>query len=545
MSGENLNYVPKEGQVREGVWDLGGLEGVDGPSAAFMHRLPLGCRSSLEEILARHGRTIDDWIGAIDESNQALELRPWALVLFDRECPLMNYLLSTRADFDDYMGLSYTVSPGARNVDNASPLAGVLVIKKECLRPLYGGDEPYETIWSKIGNLDPKRQWLCLARLPESVPYACLDFELAKAYRDLRLGKEMSRPPAWNHHPILEAVRSVFERGLSVDREWALLEDAGFFWWPQGHRQEIRAQIGYEGLMGRVCRLEAKTDFVSQVGKINGKLIEGINSVNARAASGSALVLDPLAHSLKLVFQCCLVDGELDWAPAIFAFYAMLQAVEAHEIAGRFARNFGGVEWTSPHPWSGARPGPAALLLGRETKVLPAGQGPCLWLGADDRAVLRERYGGGDHAILENSDLVVVQETLGPGCPGGLELVRTEHPVLGIGLSVGLRVPIQGPLSSIEVACADLNHWAYRIRVAPMIPGAWCADQMPEEHSDNGERASAEGARDAMRSREAMPVFRLFLPNCLYQPGLLGKLLPILDSLPRSAGHFFIKQGYM
>jgi hypothetical protein len=80
MSGENLNYVPKEGQVREGVWDLGGLEGVDGQSAAFEHRLPLGCRSSLEEILARHGRTFNDWIGAIDESNQALELRPWAFM---------------------------------------------------------------------------------------------------------------------------------------------------------------------------------------------------------------------------------------------------------------------------------------------------------------------------------------------------------------------------------------------------------------------------------------------------------------------------------
>jgi hypothetical protein len=119
--------------------------------------------------------------------------------------------------------------------------------------------------------------------------------------------------------------------------------------------------------MGRVFRLEAKTDFVSQVGKINGKLIEGINSVNARAASGSALVLDPLAHSLKLVFQCCLVDGELDWAPAIFAFYAMLQAVEAHDP-------------TRP----GERRGSASVALnickkGRQASAVSCRRGPSLF----------------------------------------------------------------------------------------------------------------------------------------------------------------------
>ena len=131
--------------------------------------------------------------------------------------------------------------------------------------------------------------------------------------------------------------------------------------------------------------------------------------------------------------------------------------------------------------------------------------------------------------------MLIVQETLDPGHPGGLELERADHSLLGAGLGIGLRVPIQGPMSSIERACIDLNRWIALRRIATVLPGAWCAIALPESGSEG----------DGDGSKIGMPVFRLFLPNCLYKPGLLGKLLPIFDRMPRLVQAFFVEHGYM
>jgi len=148
----------------------------------------------VEEILAGHGKTIGEWLGGIDEQVRQLNLRPWALVLFDRECPLMDYLLSTRADFGDYMGLSYSGPARQRTLAGAAPLAGVLIINKFCLSPIYEGDDPYESIWSQIEDLDPKRRWLCLVHLPESVPAPNPSAGALAEYQRFRLERELARP---------------------------------------------------------------------------------------------------------------------------------------------------------------------------------------------------------------------------------------------------------------------------------------------------------------------------------------------------------------
>lgn len=515
--------------VRSGAWDIGA---VASRWRALGSLVPLACRARVESILGAHGTSIKDWFAPIDAAIERLPAPPWAIVLFDRQVPLMDYLTLTRGRFEDYAGLSYEAQAKGEAAPGGAPLAGVLIRTKECLSSLYPGDEPYDAVWSLVGGLDESRRWFCLLEMPDFIPAADAEPRSIAAYREARAGIEAERKPGWLGKEYGGLLARILEEELRVERRDAIMEPSGFFWWPAERRQEISipARVKYREDEAAWI-LSVATDLARGVRRLPG-LLPALASVAERGSSGSACVYEQLDGSLKLVTRLLVAKSDLPWAARMISLYAGLQAADAEELAPGLVARFGGSDWKSRHPWSGPRKAPHPSLLFRETRVLPAGGEPWLWLDEEDRAAVRRRYAGAEPSILEAPSCMLVPRTTMADVPGALELYPSHHPLLGNGLGINLRLPMEEPFHLMVETGVGLNLALAESFLISLVPGAWTALPMP---GLRGRPDYDECLRRPGSASPATPAFRLFLPNCLHESGLLEQLLERLDLMPAQA----------
>jgi hypothetical protein len=291
-----------------------------------------------------------------------------------------------------------------------------------------------------------------------------------------------------------------------IDAEWSVWHPRGFTWWAGPLAQHVWADPPVEIDGKQLYRVHARTD-----------LLTGLDAADLQAAaewaafsslSGWVRPADDLSRIHLATAVSVHVEVE-DFLTRLMALAAALQVAEAHRTAPYLERVPGWSAAVSAHPSSGPRQEPDDMLNVIGQVVVPKGQEPSRWTGAEMAGAVELLQDG--PCILATGDTTgVAGEYPFPG-PVGTSLLRLQtevpHPRLGNGCLCTLRLPyaLQEPAATAAIALQlngmELDRHLYFI-------GSWCL-------SDSGLS------------------YVSFLPNAAHRPGALTNILLSLVSRVR------------
>jgi hypothetical protein len=132
----------------------------------------------LTPILARHGYAQKlgefpdaDWFLAKleDESRYKVRRKPWVLVLFADEYPIMGHVVTNRSSSDPIRGSGYSIiRPGEANYDPstgiAPPVSMLWIFSKQALEEAAAsGSILFADLLEELSGLDEKDSWVHFA----------------------------------------------------------------------------------------------------------------------------------------------------------------------------------------------------------------------------------------------------------------------------------------------------------------------------------------------------------------------------------------------
>jgi hypothetical protein len=286
--------------------------------------------------------------------------------------------------------------------------------------------------------------------------------------------------------PGVDEIHDLFE-ALQIDEQWCVREPRGFTWWAHRLAQRIWADEAADDDGYPVWIVRAQTDLLSDVtddGSIAGK----VGALNA-LASMSALVWHPEQRTITLNCAAYLHEGDAPWLQRSLMMAVALQVAEAHHHADAYAELLGATVNESQHPQSGARVEPDDML--NVIADSPARDDASPYTTRDFEVAanmfvemgLLASHGKASLAVevpFTGDEPAAARISRGVTGPPQTALIQAygdvEHPQLGSGLFVVMRLPITlEPPRAARVA-ADLNlQEALTAFTHAHFFGAWCA----------------------------------------------------------------------
>jgi hypothetical protein len=347
----------------------------------------------------------------------------------------------------------------------------------------------------------------------------------------------------------VDAVKTIYDTWrVDADRaQWVgdpsagglLREGYGFDWWPGDFKVKVRVSGPHPELDRPVFHLSVQTDFLCNVDVTTAefkRIVSGFNQgastfaicahptilpkALAKYGSLSDLGLDLKSSPVWLASAAYIHEGTEDWLPRVFGGFCTLQLSYA-QFGAEAAAGFLGGRADRSRPSGRASPTSLNSILKVEKfEIVPNGEQPNKWIGTGEFEEIIVNWGYSDFGYGEAFAGGLSIET--PfGHTTAVILLRTDiqHPDLGNGLFVILKLPYLHDLASIHALAIEMNYIENRIWSKPgmQFVGNWSAEQWG---------GAAPGQPDFG------PVFNIFIPNLFYGYGLAEIL--VMDAMARA-----------
>ena len=238
--------------------------------------------------------------------------------------------------------------------------------------------------------------------------------------------------------PGLAVVRYLYDNSR-IDGEWSVADDRGFTWWADSLAQRVWSKPAFDDEGIDIYRLFVETDLVRGVADpvLGTRSVDSLNGLS----TGSALVFEPEAGSVRAVASMWVHEQSLEWVARSFSVLGAIQVAQAQQQATMLAPMVGGELALSAHPGSGVRPEPDEML-GLLEIVRMDGRSQPRWAGEQMEFAL-ERLRRVPIVTLATGDATGI--TLEVPYRQTTALIQLDvswaHPDLGTGLIARLSLP--------------------------------------------------------------------------------------------------------
>lgn len=286
---------------------------------------------------------------------------------------------------------------------------------------------------------------------------------------------------------------------LQAAEEWSYLLPTGFSWWADQYLQTIEIVGEETGPAGETGYLVCvRTELLRDL-DLTDAALEHLNAWPMRCAALCGPVYDVPARRLDLWSLVRVTDDNGGWIRYLLGAAAVTQLAEARLIAPTLAEAVGAGTATSDHPESGPRPVPDQMVYAAGTFVA-SGDAPSAWTPAEFAEAAGTYMSRGSANAVVDGGCVSLDFPFGAEASECRFMADQPHPLYGNGLLILQRFPItvtsetDGIRMALSLNAADLTR---------QVNGYGL-----------GSYVFASGALH----------FTGFVPNGLYQPGLLEAL---------------------
>lgn len=332
---------------------------------------------------------------------------------------------------------------------------------------------------------------------------------------------------------------------MQIDPEWSLREERNLTWW--GHR--LAQRIWAETVMiedgDEIVRVHAETDVLRNV-NTEAHAIQSLSILN-RNASLSAYVWNSETKKVSLRSSAYFHTQNFPWLSQFFLAAVSLQAAEAHLQPDALAKLIGGEVDESAHPTNGFRKQKDEMLDVITLMYAPEGNNPSRFTTEDFHAAME--LNPKPWLMANEGENGLTAEFPFPGCmpPTALLTLDNEirHPLLGSGLFILLRLPLNLRGANVESLASQLNLAELRNPTQTHFMGSWCVD------SDRNVKLLQTGL---LLTGESLPVsvleqqskeilsFCSFVPSVCYRSGLLENIIYSMGLRARWANQYLASE---
>lgn len=237
--------------------------------------------------------------------------------------------------------------------------------------------------------------------------------------------------------PGLAVVRYLYDNSR-VDEQWSVINGRGYTWWADGLAQRVWSAPALDDDGIDVFRLSVETDLVTGVvdAAAGVRAVDALNGLT----SGSALVLEPDAGTVRAVASMWVHEQSLEWVARSLSVIGAIQVAQAQQQAIMLAPMVNGELALSAHPGSGARPEPDEML-GLLEIVRMDGRLQPRWAGALMESTLGQLRGL-SIGIASGDETGITLEVPYRQATALIELDASwAHPDLGTGMIARLSLP--------------------------------------------------------------------------------------------------------
>ncbi len=259
---------------------------------------------------------------------------------------------------------------------------------------------------------------------------------------------------------------------LTLDEQWCVPDERGFTWWGHELAQSVWSEPGFDDDGFEIFRLHAQTDLLRDFDPTP----ENLANLNALAgfATTSGTLVDGEAGTVRLAASMYAHGETEDWSRRVFQLVVAMQAAEAHASAGVLAEVLGATVAATPHPLSGARPGPDDMLDVLRDVVAPHGVPSSAWAGEEMERTL-EVVRSSPYTVLATGDESGFSAELPFQSRTSLLTVSTRerNPQLGSGALLLLHLPMTIDEADGVAFATDLNRRELESLTRAHFLGSW------------------------------------------------------------------------
>ncbi len=306
---------------------------------------------------------------------------------------------------------------------------------------------------------------------------------------------------------------------MHVPDEWLHEREDGFSWWPGHLAQRIWAEEGLFRNSTTYYRLHAEIDLFR-----GGREREKLRTVMEEEMDDSqlsALVYDKPSDTFRLHSSVYAEEQIAHWVCDLFHTAAVLQLAQAYDLAVRTSASTNTVLAASQHPTRGIRDEEDDLVGNALTRFTYEGRLESRWAGKDEwREVewaLERQAVSWSKTDLKSSRALFYWS---PDPTKTIELLISSEErdtVLGNGVHFTLTMPLELSAEHVGTMALELNDHERDNWLKTHMLGSWC-------------------------NHDGRLGFRLFLPNLVYQEGVLRELSVTMASRAVWANEFFARK---
>jgi hypothetical protein len=318
---------------------------------------------------------------------------------------------------------------------------------------------------------------------------------------------------------------------MKIDREWSIREERNLTWW--GHRlaQRIWAETVIIEDGDEIVRVHAETDVLRNV-NAEAHPARTLSILN-RNASLSAYVWNPQTKKISLRSSTNFHAQNFHWLSVFFLSSVSLQAAEAHLQPYALAKLIGGEVDESAHPKNGFREKRDEMLDVIKLLYAPEGNNPSRFTKEDFHAAMK--LNPSPWLMANEDEKGLTAEFPFPGCMPPTALLKvdseTQHPQLGSGLLILLRLPLTLRGADVESLAARLNLAELRNTTRSHFIGSWCVDS--ERNLNLAQHTllltgNSLPVSDLEKGAKEILSFCSFIPSACHRPGLLENIIYLM-----------------
>jgi hypothetical protein len=307
---------------------------------------------------------------------------------------------------------------------------------------------------------------------------------------------------SWKSRETLgeQLVGEVFDL-TAPPHEWLLNQPDGFAWWPGEMAQRVWTEDGLYQNGRTYYRVHCETDLVK--GRNQREQLDAMLECEMDHCLFSCLVYDQRTDVYRL-HTCVYAEGEnAQWITKLFHSAARLQLFSAYRMVDKLTQQFHSAHATSAHPVGGLREDRDPRVNQGPDSFIAAGQQPSRWVDADEWRDVDWAMDRQAHSWQKSDKRSSLSHFYWAADTNHtIELLITAeepHPIIGNGLHFTLTVPLKMSPKHVAYMALELNEHERSTWLKTHMLGSWC--------NHNGALS-----------------FRLFVPNTLYQEGVLHEL---------------------
>jgi len=275
----------------------------------------------------------------------------------------------------------------------------------------------------------------------------------------------------------LEQVALVHEQ-LKIEDYWTLDIQRGFMWWAEEFAQKVWADLGMFQNAQNFFRLHAETELLRGRGRAQGfDLALAQEMKNARL---SAICYDSERDMFVLHTSAYLSGDNMEWLPRLFLTAVAMQVDEAHIFGHDLAKTLHAIPAASGHPDHGLRSDASPVLGAIDKQFKPIGQMPSRWIGIEEWKETEWAMERQASSFASDHRTHLVAQFPWPFGEGTMRLdvtTETPHPILGNGLNMVLRLPLNMSPEKCAHTAMALNNIERKEWLRCQMMGSWGFDE--------------------------------------------------------------------